>query len=268
MSEETNIKEFEDKEKRIKVVNADCLDYLKEIPDGSIDLILTDPPYMISKEATIRRSRNPLKYKYVGKDISFNFGKWDLFNTEEEYLIFTENWFKECSRVLKPCGHLVSFFDKWKIGELVKIGKKYKIDGRQPLFWIKKNPVPAARKVAFMNAIEMAYWGTKFNGEKKTKATFNYKLGQHPEYLICPITPTNRNRKRHPCEKHPKWIEWVVSYLSNEGDTILDSFAGTGVVGEISLKMNRKCILIEKEKDYYDIILNRIKPILSQKKLE
>lgn len=251
-----------------KIYCGDCLEIMKQIENNSIDLILTDPPYMISKEATIRRSRNPMKYKYVGKDINFNFGEWDLFETEEDYLKFTEKWFKECARILKSSGHIVSFFDKWKIGELVKLGKKYGIDGRQPLFWIKKNPVPAARKVAFMNAVEMAYWGTKSNKEKKTKATFNYKLGQHPEYLICPITPTDKNRKRHPCEKHPKWIEWVIKYLSNEGDIILDLFAGTGVVGETSLKLNRKFILIDKDKEWVKIAMNRIKPFLEQQKLK
>ena len=243
-----------------------CLEGLKIIDDNSIDLILTDPPYMISKEATIRRSRNPLKYKYTGKDIKFNFGEWDLFDTEKEYFEFTEKWFKECSRILKPSGHIVCFFDKRKIGELVKIGEKYGINGRQPLFWIKKNPVPSARKVGFMNAIEMAYWGTKFAGEDKIKATFNYKLGQHPEYLFCPITPTNRDRKRHPCEKHSKWIEWVIKYLSNEGDLILDCFAGSGVVGEVALKLNRKFILIEISKEYCDIIKKRIQPYLEQTK--
>jgi len=249
------------------IINGDCIEEMNKLPDDCIDLILTDPPYMISKQATIRRSRNPLKYKYVGKDISFNFGEWDLFKSEEEYFKFTESWFKECARVLKPCGHIVSFFDKWKIGELVRLGKKYEIDGRQPLFWIKKNPVPAARKVAFMNAIEMAYWGTKFKGDKKTKATFNYKLGQHPEYLLCPITPTKRDRKRHPCEKHPVWIEWIMKYLSNKDDVVLDCFSGTGVVGEIALKLDRKFILMEKDKEWCEIAEKRLKPFLEQEKL-
>jgi len=244
----------------------DALEGLKKLKDNSIDLIVTDPPYMISKEITIRRSRNPLKYKYIGKDIRFNFGEWDLFDTEKEYLEFTEKWFKECSRILKPSGHIVSFFDRWKIGELVKLGKKYGIEGRQALFWIKKNPVPCARKVAFMNAVEMAYWGTKLNGEKKTKATFNYKLGQHPEYLICPITPTKRDRKRHPCEKHPKWVEWVIEYLSNEEDLILDCFAGTGVVGEVALKLNRNFIGFEISEEYCKIAELRLKRQLEQTK--
>jgi DNA modification methylase len=56
-----------------KIYQGDCLELMKQIEDKSVDLVLIDPPYMISKEATIRRSRNPMKYKYVGKDIMFNF---------------------------------------------------------------------------------------------------------------------------------------------------------------------------------------------------
>ncbi len=190
--------------------------------------------------------------------MSFYFGDWDIFESEEAYYQWTERWVAEVARVLKPSGHIVCFFDKWKIGELVNIGKKYGISGRQPLFWIKSNPVPCAWGVNFMSAIEMAYWGTKWDGQCKSKATFNFKLGQHPDYLKCSITPTSRTRKRHPCEKHPAWVEWVMSYLSKEGDVILDCFAGTGVVAEVAKRLRRNYILIEKEKEYFDIIKKRL----------
>ena len=154
-----------------KIIQGDCLKIMKEIPDNSIDLVLTDPPYMISSSLKIRRQRNPIKFtkkwKFKGKDIDYKFGDWDIFETMTDYLNFTEQWFKECIRVLRKGGHIVSFFDKHKLSYLVHWAEKLNVKTRQCLFWIKSNPVPQARKVAFMSAVELAYWGTKETTERR-----------------------------------------------------------------------------------------------------
>jgi len=88
-----------------KIVCGNCLEVMKELPDESIDMILTDPPFMISKEVKIHRASN-LKYK--GKDINLHFGSWDTqWKTREEYLDWCKLWLSECVRVLKPYRHLV-----------------------------------------------------------------------------------------------------------------------------------------------------------------
>ena len=188
-----------------KVICNDCLEIFKDIPNNSIDCVITDPPYMISSTVTIRRQRNPMKfgspksidkdskmamairqrdwlhkrkgykdYKYKGKDISFEFGEWDHFESLEEYLKFSEKWFTECIRVLKKGGHIVTFWDKHKLTYLVDFANKLNVKNRQCLFLIKTNPVPCARKVNFMSAIELAYWGTK-ETTAKCFSTFNHK---------------------------------------------------------------------------------------------
>jgi site-specific DNA-methyltransferase (adenine-specific) len=206
-------------------------------------------------------------YKYKGKDISFEFGSWDHFDSLKEYLEFSEKWFKECIRVLKKGGHIVTFWDKHKLTYLVDFANKLKVKNRQCLFLIKTNPVPCARKVNFMSAIELAYWGTKETTERSC-STFNFQLGQHPDYFMVPITPTPRDRKRHPCEKHPKWIEWVMKYLSKEGDIVLDPFAGAFTTAIVCEKLNRRWICIEKNKEYCEIGQFRLNKIKDQTKIQ
>jgi DNA modification methylase len=128
---------------KLTLICGDCREVLKTIPSESIDVILTDPPFMISREVKITRSRNPNKYsKFTGKDINFFFGDWDIFKNETEYWKFTLQWLDLAWKTLRKGGHFLCWFDKFKITPLVKWVEKHDGIARQPLFWIKENPVP------------------------------------------------------------------------------------------------------------------------------
>jgi len=144
------------------------MEVLPKMPDASVDLVVTDPPYMISREAKIARSRNPLKRgKFKGKDISFMFGAWDIFESEEQYWEFIYSVLNQLKRILRKGAHLLMFFDKFKITPLVEWCKKNNFIPRQPLYWLKTNPVPMAGKVSFMNAHEYIFWATKETTSRK-----------------------------------------------------------------------------------------------------
>ena len=255
------------------VIQENCLKILKEIPNDSIDLVLTDPPYMISSTVRIKRQRNPMKfgewrgkgekrkdYKYKGKDISFEFGDWDIFPSLEDYLEFSEKWFTEAIRVLRKGGHIISFWDKHKLTYIVNWANKLSVKNRQCIFWIKTNPVPCARKVNFMSAVELAYWGTKETTERKF-CTFNYELGQHRDYFQHSIV-ARKSRKDgiriHPCQKPVAMMEWLISYLSNPEDIVLDCFAGSGTTLVAARNLGRKFIGIEIKKNYCEEIKKRL----------
>lgn len=240
---------------------ADSLKILTKFQNDSVDLILTDPPFMISQEVKIARSSN---YKYKGKDIILDFGEWDKqWKTKEEYLDWCKNWWIECIRVLKDHRHFLFFFDKAKVSYAWDFMEENGMKGRSPLFWIKSNPVPRARKVDFMKAVEMCLWFTK----KEIKIEyFNYQLGQHPDYIITPIPSKNENRC-HPTQKPVKFCTWVISYLSNEGNIVLDPFLGSGTIAVACEKLNRKWIGIEVNEEYCKLAVKRIKEETKQKKL-
>lgn len=82
----------------------DCLLGMKSLPDESVDLIITDPPYNISKEND-NRDRSKLSSPIMRREspLTYDFGEWDNRN-REEFISFTKQWLKECCRVLKLGG--------------------------------------------------------------------------------------------------------------------------------------------------------------------
>jgi len=261
-----------------QIIYGDCVKAMKEFPDNSVDMILTDPPYRISSSVKIRRQRNPMKfgkvYKYQGKDISFEFGDWDIFPSLEAYLKFSKKWFIEAIRVLRKAGSIISFWDKHKLTYLVDWATELKVKNRQCLWWVKTNPVPQARKVGFMSAVECMYWGTKESTSRKDGYVFHYELGQHPDYFKhCIVGHTSKEdgERVHPCQKPIRLGEWLISYLSNEDDIILDPFCGSGTFCKAAKRLGRKYIGIDNEEKYCQRAmegLNQIEENLFLKKNE
>lgn len=249
------------------LIHGDCLQELKNVKDNSIDLVLTDPPYMISSKVKLNCFEQKKDCKVKRSDISFDFGDWDKFSSEKEYIEFTNQWFELCAGKLRKGGHFVSFFDKHKISYLVNIAKQYNFKPRQCLFWIKTNPVFCVRKVNFMNSIEMLFWATKETTERKY-ATFNYQLGLHTEYIMHPICMGNERKEgNHTTQKPVKVLQWIISYLSNEGDIVLDPFMGSGSTGVACKLLKRKFIGIEQDEKYFITAQKRILSQTIQEKL-
>lgn len=230
-----------------QVILGDCRKILENLEE-EIDLVLTDPPWMISSEVIIHRSKNPKKYKYTGKDIKLDFGEWDHFKDEKHYLEFTHEWMEAVFNVLRAGGHLVTFFDQHRSTQLINIARDLGYGIRQHLYWLKSNPVPRARKVDFMVALEHALWLTK---EPRSKATFNYELGQQANYVRAPIV--HHTRRRHPTQKPISVLKIWISYLSNPGDLVLDPFCGSGSTLVAAKQLNRHLIGIEKGLEYYEL---------------
>ena len=250
------------------IVVGDCQDIMAQMPNGCVDLGLTDPPWMVSQEVVIHRSMNPKKYKYVGKDINLDFGEWDHFENEEQYLAFTEAWIKEAVRVTKEKGHLVIFFDQNRSTQLIEIARRTGCLMRQHLYWLKSNPVPRARKVDFMVALEHACWFTK---STKSGATFNYQLGQQPNYIKCAIpghTTKEDSDRIHPTQKPARVLKVWISYLSNEGDLVADFFAGSGTTCLVADRLNRNFFGCDISSEYVATALERLEKDRAGRQME
>ena len=220
--------------------------------DTTVDLILTDPPYMVSRNDTIRLRTH---------DISLNFGEWDYWKSEEDYLSWITSYLEVMVKVLRKGGHLVFFIDKLRLGYFADFLSRRGMIIRQPLFWIKTNPPPRMRKVSFMVSVEAALWATKETKERKY-ATFNFQLGQSKDYQLLPI-PNSHDRlegpRIHPTQKPVRWGAWVIKYLTNENDLVLDPFAGSGSFLLAAELTNRRWIGIEKDPGYFNRAVERIR---------
>lgn len=240
---------------KLTLYHGDCLNILPTIPDESIDLVITDPPYMISQEGK-KISRKLLNSKMHKRDadIKLDFGQWDHFNTEEEFFNFTEQWFREVVRVMKPKSWIYIFFDKQKTGyfDLI-LAKKYGIKARTVLVWHKTNPAPQFRKVNWISASEFIWAGSK--GECKLK---NFLTVKEMHNVIEYPNSSAYGETGHPTEKPLELIKRLVITSSNEGEVVLDPFVGSGTTMKACLELNRSCIGIEKNIEYVKMCKQRL----------
>lgn len=224
-----------------QIINGDCYNALKNIDNNSINLILTDPPYNISRESNFTKNSTNTKFN----KISIDFGDWD----KEE--LDLESLFSEFKRVLKPGGTVVIFYDVWKSERLKQVAEKYGF--RQPRIcqWVKNNPTPINSKINYLsNAIEFF-----FTFVKGKNPTFNSKYDKGIyNYPLC----HGKERTSHPTQKPLELFKEIIIKHSNPGDLILDPFSGTGTTAVACLQTNRDYLIIERDQEYLKIIESRL----------
>lgn len=231
------------------LINDDCFNYIKQIPNNSVDLILTDPPYLISKKSGFKNiSENTNKEMVTKYNVSIDFGDWDKGEIDWDLL------FKEYYRVLRDGGTLIFFFDVWKSQTIKEIAEKYKFKQPRVGQWQKTNPVPINSKINYLsNAIEYFFTFTK--GKKPTfNSVYDNAIYKYP---IC----HGKERLDHPTQKPLGLISDLILKHSNSGDLVLDTFAGSGTTGHASILNDRKYILIERDENYFNILEKRINEI-------
>jgi site-specific DNA-methyltransferase (adenine-specific) len=222
------------------IKNEDCIKYLKSLGDKSVDLILTDPPYDISRDSGFKNGGGVKRFQ----TISMDFGEWDHGVVDMDATI------KECYRVLKNSATIIIFYDLWKITELSDTLKKYKFNQLRFIEWIKTNPVPINSKINYLtNSREIAVLAVK-----GTKPTFNssYDNGVY-EFPIY-----HSKDRIHPTQKPPELFEMLIKKHSNEGDVVLDPFLGSGTTVVASLKCGRIPCGCELDSDMFEKMIRRI----------
>lgn len=214
------------------------------IHDYSIDLLLTDPPYGISKEYTCER-QVPRRLRKDGTDFIMpkgNFGEWDA-------PISPSEWTKQI--LPKVRGWFVTFCAQAQIGEYCEILERHKFVAVGTLVWQKTNPVPFNHKYKPINAWEALVIGkrpgTKFNGRVV-----------HNVFLCKSPSPQQRI---HTTQKPLPLIKEFVELFSDEGDFVYDPFAGSATTLIAAMEMRRKVIAYEKDQAIFLSACERIKSL-------
>lgn len=220
----------------------DCFNYLKTVEDNSIDLILTDPPYDISKKSGFSSGKLS---KFT--QISIDFGYWD---TELDLDVL----FKEYYRVLRKGGTLILFYDIWKSTMIKDFAMKYKFKQPRVGQWLKNNPVPVNSKTNYLSNCSEYF----FSFVKDKNPTFNseYDNGIY-NFPLC----HGKERLEHPTQKPLGLIKNLILKHSNSGDIVLDTFSGTSTTAIACLETNRNYICVERDEMYYQISKNRIESL-------
>ena len=267
----------------MSLILGNSLDKIKDtIENKSIDLILTDPPYIISrdsgmdqfhefvqnKEEFVKTEKDWLEYKLknpsnysVSQEDNFlrygtiygdkyavktKFGSWD----DEFTLDILDKYIKLFYEKLVDGGTCVIFFDIWKLSYLKEIMEKYKFKQIRFLEWIKTNPQPRNSKINYLtNCREIALLGIK-----KSNPTFN---SQYDNAIYKYPFPSGKGRI-HPTQKSLPLFKDLVTKHSNENDVVLDPFMGSGTTCVAAKETDRKYIGIERDEKYYQSAKKRI----------
>lgn len=232
----------------------DCCDFLKQIPDKSVQLICIDPPYNLELAA------------------------WDIY---DNYIEWASKWIDEAYRVLSDSGSIVIFggiqFRDVKSGDIIDIIQyvrhhtKFKLINT--IIWHYKNGMSANRY--FANRHEEAIWLAKTNNyyfdldsvrvpysdeqlalalKDKRLNPENTMKGKNPTKVweIGRLNGNSKERVGHPTQKHVEIIDRFVKSLSYPGSVVLDFFAGSGTTGRVCIEDGRHCLMCDSDKSSKD----------------
>ena len=232
--------------------NGDCLEYMKKIPTSSIDLIITDPPYNLGKFME-ERDTNLVKMR----DNFFGAAGWDDLDYKE-WKKSMNKFFHQASRVLKDGGSIIVFMAIIKVETIIQLAQKHGLYYKTTSIWHKSNPMPRNMNLHFVNSTESWIYFTY-----KTKTgTFNNNGKVLHDFIETSVTSNGEKKYgKHPTQKPEALMEHFVKVLSNENDTILDPFMGSGSVGVSAVKNNRNFVGIELDENYFNIATSRIKEV-------
>jgi DNA modification methylase len=229
--------------------NENCITVLKRLRGGSVDLILTDPPYNLGNFMKSRATNlTALRENFFGA------AGWDNLN-DNEWETSMDDFFNEAARVVKIGGAVVVFMAIIKVETIIKIARKYKFYYKTTGIWHKTNPMPRNMHLHFINSTEA--WVYFVN--RKTTGTFNNEGKALHDYIECATAPlSERKWGKHPTQKPVKLMEFFIRTLTREGETVLDPFMGSGSTGVAALNLNRHFIGAEIDAEYFRISEQRI----------
>ena len=246
------------------IYNVDSYEAIKKIPDNSIDLIITDPPYEIiggGGGGCFGTGQRNYHAEYTALDRK---------DTKREGLRISSNFNNLKSNLQAICGG----FDYSLLEELDRVMKKINIyiwcnkNQVRPLMqhyeekgcnvdllvWCKTNPLPTCNN-KYLSDLEYCVFArannTALHGTYETKSKF----------LVSPANVEDKKKYKHPTIKPLNRIKDYIINSSNEGDIVLDVFLGSGTTAVASKELGRQYIGFELNKEYFDIAQDRLKGI-------
>lgn len=224
-----------------KIYNEDCLEGMKSIPDGSVDTIITDPPYNID---------------IAEWDTIENFESWmsSLFKefqriSKQQIIFFDYSYTKLFEELSEPYERFIWHREGGFRGKTIK-------KGYEPFYWYVNNDEEAV----YNQITEVNPYAEKDKRLKPERTVSNV-------WKIPNLVGRKKERVGHPTQKPIKLINRIVEMTTNEGDIVLDPFMGSGTTAIACMNAKRNFIGFELDKKYYEQSLERIKNHATQNEL-
>lgn len=222
-----------------KIYNMDAYEGMQQLPDNSIDLVITDPPYQIS-------CKDPTGAGFIKKE-----NKRHLINIKKSFGVEFDplQLLEQLQRVTKKFNAYI-FTNKNLLYEYIKFARDndYVFD---ILLWLKPNPVPINNAHYLCDKEYIVYI-------RERGVMFNSKLDYENYYTYQSIAIGSKAKYNHPTIKPIKLLINPIKISSNEGDVILDPFMGSGTTAVAAKQLKRKYIGFEIDPEYVKIIKQRL----------
>lgn len=217
----------------IQLMQGDCLDRLKEIPDGSVDMVLTDPPYGIDFQSCRIKDKGRRKPK--------------IQNDKQPFTAFIPL----VKRVLKPTG-CVMIFTRWDVQQVfVDAMGEADIAPNSCIIWDKKVHGMGDLKRAFGSRYESILFHAEHD--------FRFQGKRPTDIIACQRVPASR--LVHPNEKPVALLEGLISACCPVGGLILDLFMGSGSTGIAAANTGRSFVGVELDEGYFRLASERIEAL-------
>jgi len=248
---------WKSEDSKSRLYSGDSLEWLNSLPEGSVDCIWTDPPYLLSNDGITC---------IAGKMVKVNKGEWDRSRGIELDHEFNRTWLKACRRILKPAGTI------WVSGTLhvyLSVGMAMLQEGFRILndiVWEKPAPPPNLGCRCFTHSTEILLWATKAKKGGKERYTFNYDAmkqengGKQMKSVWRMGTPNSQEKKfgKHPTQKPIALVARCLRASTSLGDLVVDPFAGSGTTGIAALQLGRSFLGCEREEKYVRLAMKRL----------
>lgn len=221
------------------VLNTDAYKAIKELPDSSVDLVITDPPYDLEKGAGDFR-----KHRKHYEEIS------DISNG------FDYSMLDELVRVMKYI-NIYIFCSKNQLMELMEYFVKQHGCKWELISWHKTNPIPVCNNT-YLHDTEFCL----FFREKAAKVYGSYHTKR--TYYVSSVNKKDKKLYKHPTIKPLELIDNFVNNSSLKGQTVLDPFMGSGTTGVAAAANDRKFIGYELNEEYFNVAKDRIENTLQK----
>ena len=267
-----------------KILCGDCEKLLKYLPNNSINLIITSPPYFgcrVYGNETFGREEHPLNYvdKLVNFFVSLKrilhtegsfylnigdvyFGTKGFIRNKGSYVRKTDHNYKE-HKIVKQDGKYLQYKQLLMLPERIAIGMQE--NGwilRNKIIWEKPNPCPS-----YSSDRRLPVYEYIFHFVKSKKYYFDYntakKLNHHRDIVVNGIEPFKKHQASFPLSL----IKPLIQTTSKEGDVVFDPFIGSGTTAVASLELNRKYVGFEINADYCKLAEERINKIFIQESI-
>ena len=253
------------------IINRDCIEGMKTLEDNTVDLIIADPLYNLSKGGEWKWD-NSVKLAGMGGNWNKVMESWDNMSLSE-YFTFTIAWLTEVQRILKPTGSMWIFGTYHNIGIINVVCQLLNIEIINEVIWYKRNAFPNLSGRRLTASHETILWCNKggkkreyyFDYDYSKNGNFDYDFLKQPGKQMRTVWDISNNKEKreleygkHPTQKPLRILKRMIQLSSREGDIMLTPFLGAGSECVAAKELGRNYLGYEIDPQYVDITHKRL----------